>query len=272
MKQQPTPPAQTARPGEMLRRAREQRGQTLSDAAEALRLPLATIAAIERDDYAALPESAYVLGYWHSYALLLGVDIAAAVNAHRETLPHSAAIEQNARRSPVAALARVGVTWGCAALAGLWLMTSWLEEQPPSYVPLQPPPETTPVAHAQKSPFLQPQPVFHENSAPAQAAAARAQESESAEVEHAQPPAPAPASPNEIIVAVGKDSWVEVHDAAGIPLVRQLVTRGRRLRLQGVPPFSVYVGNAEGVAVEYQGRPVQFASESGVFARFNVGL
>ncbi|MGR3914208.1 MAG: DUF4115 domain-containing protein, partial [Gammaproteobacteria bacterium] len=101
---------------------------------------------------------------------------------------------------------------------------------------------------------------------------ARAPAQAVARLQSAPPPAAPPPSPNEIILSAGQDSWIEVRDAANVQLVHRLVGRGQRLLLKGIPPFSVYIGNAGGVAVEYQGRAVQFAAKGeGMFARFNVG-
>ena len=50
------------------------------------------------------------------------------------------------------------------------------------------------------------------------------------------------------------------------------MNRGEAISLSGNPPYSVFIGSAEGVAVQYQGEAVPFkAHESGLFARFEVG-
>jgi len=78
--------------------------------------------------------------------------------------------------------------------------------------------------------------------------------------------------PEQIIVAVEEESWIDVHDGAGQRLIYRTVGRGQRLTLEGVLPFSVFIGNPGGVRVEYRGRLVPFnADRSGRFARFNIG-
>lgn len=86
-------------------------------------------------------------------------------------------------------------------------------------------------------------------------------------------PTQAAASPPEqIVVAVEEESWVDVHDGAGQRLIYRSVGRGQRLTLEGVLPFSVFIGNPGGVRVEYRGRLVPFdADRGGRFARFNIG-
>ncbi|MDA7971759.1 MAG: helix-turn-helix domain-containing protein, partial [Gammaproteobacteria bacterium] len=78
--------SERATPGVVLRRARERQSMTLAAAAEALRLPQITVAAIERDDYTALPGPSYALSYWRNYALLLGVDIEPSIAEHKRAL------------------------------------------------------------------------------------------------------------------------------------------------------------------------------------------
>ncbi|MGI9318705.1 MAG: RodZ domain-containing protein, partial [bacterium] len=75
-----------------------------------------------------------------------------------------------------------------------------------------------------------------------------------------------------IVFKVEKESWIDVRDATGERLIYRTVNRGEDIRLQGQPPYSVFIGSAEGVSVQYQGREVPFkAHESGLFARFEVG-
>ena len=59
--------------GLRLRRARETAGLSVPEVAEKLRLKIATIEAIEKEDFDALGAGVYVRGYFNSYARLLGV-------------------------------------------------------------------------------------------------------------------------------------------------------------------------------------------------------
>ncbi|MFZ3072368.1 MAG: helix-turn-helix domain-containing protein, partial [Thermodesulfobacteriota bacterium] len=62
------------RPGEYLKRERELRGIVVADLSTAIKLSATTINAIEADDYAKLPHSAYVRGFIRAYAKHLGLD------------------------------------------------------------------------------------------------------------------------------------------------------------------------------------------------------
>ena len=67
-------PAGTAQIGAGLRAVRERLGWKLADVAEALRIRLPYLEAIERGDLAALPGPAYQTGFVRSYAQMLGLD------------------------------------------------------------------------------------------------------------------------------------------------------------------------------------------------------
>lgn len=71
-----TPEAESAAisPGARLRQAREQRGESVSEAAFALKLNPRQVVALESDDFAALPGMAFVRGFMRNYARYLGLD------------------------------------------------------------------------------------------------------------------------------------------------------------------------------------------------------
>jgi cytoskeleton protein RodZ len=79
-------------------------------------------------------------------------------------------------------------------------------------------------------------------------------------------------SASKIVFKVEKESWIDVRDNTGERLIYRTVNRGEDIRLDGQPPYSVFIGSIEGVSVEYKGKPIKFkAHESGLFARFEVG-
>jgi flagellar biosynthesis protein FlhG len=73
------PALDLASPGETLRRYREARGLSLQ--ALATRLRILCLAAIEREDFAAVPPEPFVRGFVRSYAEALGIEEAAALAA-----------------------------------------------------------------------------------------------------------------------------------------------------------------------------------------------
>jgi len=94
------PPSVTPGIGARLRDAREARGLTFDAVAAELRIRPIILAAMEREDHAALPERVYLLGLLRTYARHLGLDPAAVSAAWGGEMP------ANATSEPVSS------TWG----------------------------------------------------------------------------------------------------------------------------------------------------------------
>ena len=93
-----------------------------------------------------------------------------------------------------------------------------------------------------------------------------------AEVEQSEEVIKVVYSPNQIILRVDLQTWLDVRDQSGEKLAYKTVSKGEVLELDGSPPFTVFIGAASGVRVEYLGNSVQFEPhKSGLFARFQVG-
>ncbi len=86
---EPTP-HEPASVGELLRAARESAGFSLGDIANRLRMGIKQIDAIERADYAALPQGIFLRGFIRNYAKVVGIDVDDALatleRTHRDGL------------------------------------------------------------------------------------------------------------------------------------------------------------------------------------------
>jgi transcriptional regulator with XRE-family HTH domain len=91
--------------GEEFRSAREARGLSLSDVAERLHIRSVYLAAIEDEDWKAIGAPVYIRGFMRTYARFLGLDAEAAVARFAATAPSPApaapsrAIEERSRES-----------------------------------------------------------------------------------------------------------------------------------------------------------------------------
>lgn len=56
-----------------------------------------------------------------------------------------------------------------------------------------------------------------------------------------------------LVLRFAEDSWVEISDARGESLLVGLMREGTERRLEGVPPYRVFLGNAPGVRIEHDG-------------------
>lgn len=71
---------------------------------------------------------------------------------------------------------------------------------------------------------------------------------------------------------VHDDSWADVRDARQQRLIYETIAAGRVVTLEGVAPLQVFLGNVDGVRVEFQGRPYDAARHKrGQIARFTLG-
>ncbi len=59
---------------------------------------------------------------------------------------------------------------------------------------------------------------------------------------------------NALLLRATLDTWVEVRDRKGQLLVKQLVKAGESLRQETEAPFFIYISQAEGTELQWQGR------------------
>lgn len=252
-------------PGRLLRQARERACLGAEDLAGQLKLAKSTLEALERDDFAALSEPVYVRGYYRKIAKVLPIAEAELIAAY-DALNKPAATAPAMRRIPLAGGVAAGTSRQYRG-QGLWIGVAVVivgavlfvlaEREPPQRLAEAPAPAATtrpaPVAEpapAQEMPAATPSP---DAAAPAAGPAAPA----------ATPPAasaPPAAVPNQLVLEFSESSFVRVEDNRGKTLAIGLVRGGERQALDGQPPYTVFLGNAQNVRVSYNGQPVDFSS------------
>lgn len=264
--------------GRQLRRTREKLGLSLDDVAAELRLGTFQIQALEDDDWTKLPGTTYARGYLRSYARLLGLDadqlMAGASTQEIEISRKEPEIEarrkttapeptEAAEPAPGSSRAR---TWiGAAALGVLVVLAAayWQYRDGGELLP----DVTGSGETAQQDPAVDeemnvapPEPELE----PADAAAYFEELDEG--------PPPMPTAPDKAVFEFAGASWIDVRDASGERLLYRDFPAGRRVEVEGRPPFRVYLGNASAVQVEYMGDIVEPDTGSGrMYARFVLG-
>ncbi|MFN9490765.1 MAG: helix-turn-helix domain-containing protein [Betaproteobacteria bacterium] len=260
-----TPPAEEPRPGRVLAQAREQRGQTIAEVAQQLKLSPHQIESLEADDFSKLPGPVFVRGFVRNYARLLNLDpepllsrlepshaTLSAINA----VPHSQEIPfESGRKSRWPWLAAVLALLVTAVLLFDVLFHAW---PPAPGLPVTPLPVTplpsTPSAVTETPPIE-----------PVAPAAPPAPPGDTPAVQGNAPTAPAPqpaatvAGGAELRLVFERQSWVEVRDRNDRVLFSQLNPAGAVQTVQGTPPLSLVVGNAAGVRLTYKGKVVDLA-------------
>lgn len=271
------------KPGQRLKKARELRGLSVDQVVSDLRLSRRIVEGIEADDYASLPEPAFVRGYMRRYAQLVKLspdDIAARFDESYAV--DTATPEPNARpRNPVQILGdlarprlRSGRLLSWASLAVIVLLFAgffWARQDdsiPASVVengetpmvsmaPVPAAPVTTvtvPSVTAGTDNTVVAMDVLPSPSSPAVLPPPVGAAAQTAVVP--APSLPSAAGIDALKIVLTADSWLSVRDASGRVLVSTLRKGGETLNLSGTAPFAVNVGNAPGVTLSINGKAV----------------
>jgi len=280
--------------GEILAHARAAQGLTLDDVAQQLKFGARQIEALEQGRFDSLPGSTFARGMVRSYARLLKLDAESMLERvegkfsvpdadrlatrYREPVPFS----DGSKRSTIA----YGALSVLILLVVAGVLFGWQQERsgatrlsfvPASRAPLELPklsPKATPAAApaepkpaagpakpepapapATTAPTRAPAETSPQPAAPQVAvAAAGASGAPTASVSPATGAAPA-AETGRIVLHFDAESWVEIRDGTGKVLMSQLNRAGGEKVVQGTPPFSVVIGNAQHVRVTYDDEP-----------------
>ncbi len=275
-------------PGAHLARARNDLRLGLDEVAAKLHLSMRQIEALEQDDYQTLPGATYVRGYLKSYALLLGIDPGPVLDAHSQITAKPSSTPDFSVIAPQREITsrhhQIRIVTYLVAVIVIGLAIAWWQgRSTPTPSPLSAVPDEAPAANQEPLATTEVAPLATDDSKPAPAPVV-----ETKPLPAALPPAapaaatPAPPTPSTpapitgprgtLVVHAEQDTWVDVRDHRQVKLLYETLTAGRTVTLEGTAPISVFLGNAAGARVEYNGRAVDVARHKrGMFARFTVG-
>jgi cytoskeleton protein RodZ len=279
--------------GVILARARVAQGLTLDDVAQQLKFGVRQIDALEQGRFESLPGNTFARGMVRSYARLLKLDAERLLDKvegkfevpdanrlatrYREPVPFS----DGSRRSNITyVVLSVAILLVAAGVLYGWQQersrTTRLNFVPAARAPLEPA-RTLPVGPPSRAtapaPAPTPTPVASTGAGGSLGAAAGAgATSTTAQSQAETVPAPAAALlTGRIALRFDAESWVEIRDASGKVLLSQLNPAGSEKVVQGVPPFSLVVGNAQHVQLTYNGQAFDLAPHIRVeVARFTL--
>lgn len=241
-------------PGRSLREARELRGMSIADVVNSIKFSARQIEAIERNDYSQLPGATFVRGFIRSYAKLLQLDpqpllimldhkappTDSPIHLPKDT--GTALPQPGERRSYLPYLALLVAVLTVAI--GLATYFDW-----PGGAGKGKPPSTVAAPAAQ-------QPLPYVVQPPA------------TQVEPGQPDPPKTPSPGpdfrQLIFVFEEKSWVEVKDATQRVIFAQNNEAGTRQVVNGKPPFSLVVGNASHVQLQFEDQQVDLVPHTKV--------
>ncbi len=252
-----------------LREERERRGLGRQQVADDLHVDMQIIEALEAGRFASLGAPVFARGYLRKYAELLGLDAGELVSAfERESAepPALVPITRAAPRRP-----EVPMNWlGGAVVAAIVLGVAWwalTEREKPVERVVQTP--GTPAPRAVEPVVAGPKPRQTQPSTAAEPVVAEPAPREivqSAIVEAVS------GTPVELQLNFSADSWVELYDAGGQRVFFDLGAANSVRSFRVLAPLRVFLGFADGVELELDGRAVTLPAEvrHGNVARFTV--
>lgn len=264
------------RPGAALAAARLARKMSVEDVSRLLKLSLNQVRAIEADDHSALPSAMFARGFIRSYARLLHVDIEPLMP--EKVPPVEITDARSMRRVPGVPIEPRRNGHGAAMIAGVVLVLAGL-----AYYEFALNTASAPFQIASNSPGQASSATTPGNDDPTSLNASLAPRS-AAPIAAAPPvvasanePLAAPAAGDHLLLKKSIDptsgvnekglhflfngeSWVEVRDRVGKVVFSKTNAPGSERIVQGEPPFSLVIGGASGVRLNYNGSPVNLAS------------
>jgi len=265
--------------GSILSAARQRQGLSVADVARQLKLRVRQIEALEADDYKSLPRITFVRGFIRNYAKLLQIDAEPLLKPTEHLLPTPQVPEAGPGVAEIPSVSNKNNLWRSyaafalfASLGVMFLVYEWYREQSvprtkPVSAAVKPQKSKTPVAQFTPRPASPANPANIVSPAiPANTASPANQASTSGPVVPGDTPLPeqtGEARPvaqqtrsSEIRLEFDEESWVGITDKNGRTIFAQLNPAGSTQTVRGYPPFLLVAGNAAGVRLSYNDKPV----------------
>ncbi|MDR2876404.1 MAG: DUF4115 domain-containing protein [Methylobacillus sp.] len=264
--------------GRALIAAREKMGLSVAEAASRMRLTTKQVEAMESGNLADLPGATFTRGFLRNYARLLQIDAAPLLEAYRvhgaQTAPGDIRIHsENIRIKGKARARKIPTHYLAAIVVMLALLAAWVvyeefagrKNAPPIAEPVQktePPNATTDKPAEQTQPLELPQTMPAATATPISAPSSVAVSTSAVALQTPAPPAPVNKVPGAGTVAMtaAQSTWVGVTDKDGKVILNRHLAEGESATVSGAPPLKVDIGNATGMTVTYNGKPVDVAS------------
>lgn len=265
----------TATAGALLKAAREAQGLSLDSLATLLKVPAAKLEALEADRHDQLPGLAFVRALAQSVCRQLHLDPVDVLQRLPQQQGASEALEEVNRglatpfREPklrgipgAALLQRDWPEWMrpsviASAVLVLVALAFWFA------------PKNLGSANAVMQPMAAASEALSEITVPVLAEAASVLPSSPSEpvvdTVHSAPTeesASAPVASGVVVLRTTAESWIEVRDGQGAALLSRLMLPGESVGLDGVVPFRLKIGNADGTRLTYRGQSVDLTAYS----------
>ncbi len=286
-------PIKELSPGKLLLQARLQAGLTQEQVAKELYMTLYKVKALEADDYSQLNSNTFTRGYIRAYANLTKVDVVIVLAAYDDLIKRLSPKEAIQKQDKVASENSHRGAWQFLAVIGvffiaLWLISVWFfdnhsdDEYVVSVATSSSSVEamssgvrsSLTVSEVNKSDTLVAAPKVVASGVGSASSIAKLNVQVVASASVPNVPSVAATSSVAIIEAVTtessssakkigldelnfsfrEESWLEVSDSRGDVLATELQPTGSKLKLVGLAPFDVKLGNAPAVDVSLNGK------------------
>ncbi len=270
--------------GDLLTRAREKLALSQKEIASRLNLREEIIAALDANDFEKLPAPTYVMGYIRGYARAVNLNSDALISIYEgvaekppEILPDvKPSVQASSRDKPVQVMSYL-ITFTMVILLIAWWQgqnivstdffytgakTSEGGEYPGGFSYTY-----DIVTHPETFTVLKTDGLKNTGTA----ATPNIANSPSAEssggldtfleysgllsIEDSSSPIDSQTNSDILTMELSAESWIEIYDVLGKKLYRNLAKPGEKISLTGAAPFSVKLGNARAVSVNFNGNP-----------------
>lgn len=236
--------------GEELRRERLIREIPLEEISAATKISVRLLTALEASDLSRLPAPVFTRGFIRAYSRQIGVDPEEMVNAYLADIapekPHEAEPKKGRPRSRFLRGRRAAAGTIVVSVTAVLLLLGLIA---------RPHRRSDSTASAATRSLA---PVTFKNVAVSPGPAPATEESPAAQ--------PKPASGVSMVLEFEQDSWTEV-SADGQPIFSGLIRRGTRRQFEAREGFRLTLGNAGGVRVTVDGRPLEPLGGAGQVVR-----
>lgn len=242
--------------GEILRRTRVHYGQTLPQIETILRIRASQLEALEKGDISQLPGRVYAIGFVRSYSEYLGLDGDKMVHLFKEQSVGrqkkpdlSFPVPASESKVPNAMIIG-GSVFGFVVLIGFISFMMFPQTQKNGIPPV---PDQLTKSQLNEAPSLVEQQTPEKDKS----------EATSKDVAKAAPAAGA----GRVVLEIVDSSWIEIRDAKGAALLRQVLKPGDVYYVPDEPGLLMATGNAGGIKVKVDGKEVAPLGTAGQIKR-----
>ena len=296
IEEEPLPNEDTQQPGQLLRSTREKKQLSIEQVAGALHLSVDIISQLEQNQFDKIAAPTYTRGYLRSYAKFLGLDGETVVGHFNQNLENESTpeiIPEVSQKSQVTSGDRpVKITTYLISFALIVMLLLWWQSkyllndsvvnQAPAGIPdnqsqtgVAPafsydfnviehtaevflPPDSNPVVYEEEAQLTD----VHDMDVPVDSLDSNSEVIGDNIVINTG----GDGSTGNLTLIIEEESWVEVYNAMDKRLFHRLAQPGSAIKITGLVPLSVLLGNASGVKVEFNDQSV----DTEPFTRANV--